>query len=166
VLRKCPLLYFSKTKINVVYCADKIVLTGMSSKCNMVQLDGLLVQLLAMHKRSLRRELLLALVMEAFRFVLHNYLKYEFFNQHLIYSWIWFLILNVLQVTAQDVSTMLRCGQKTIIFLINNGGYTIEVEIHDGPYNVIKNWNYTGLIDAIHNGEGKCWTTKASLLTL
>ncbi|KAJ8424877.1 hypothetical protein Cgig2_014414 [Carnegiea gigantea] len=65
-----------------------------------------------------------------------------------------------LRVTAQDVSTMLRCGQKTIIFLINNGGYTIEVEIHDGPYNVIKNWNYTALIDAIHNDEGKCWTTK------
>ncbi|OMO82848.1 hypothetical protein CCACVL1_11731 [Corchorus capsularis] len=64
------------------------------------------------------------------------------------------------QVTAQDISTMLRCEQKTIIFLINNGGYTIEVEIHDGPYNVIKNWNYTGLVDAIHNGEGNCWTTK------
>ncbi|XP_058110315.1 pyruvate decarboxylase 1 [Magnolia sinica] len=64
------------------------------------------------------------------------------------------------QVTAQDVSTMLRCEQNTIIFLINNGGYTIEVEIHDGPYNVIKNWNYTALIDAIHNGEGKCWTAK------
>ncbi|KAK2643523.1 hypothetical protein Ddye_025286 [Dipteronia dyeriana] len=66
------------------------------------------------------------------------------------------------QVTAQDVSTMLRCNQKTIIFLINNGGYTIEVEIHDGPYNVIKNWNYTGLVDAIHNGEGNCWTTKVT----
>ncbi|CAN6553164.1 unnamed protein product [Malus baccata var. baccata] len=64
------------------------------------------------------------------------------------------------QVTAQDISTMIRCGQNTIIFLINNGGYTIEVEIHDGPYNVIKNWDYTGLVDAIHNGEGKCWTTK------
>ncbi|KAF9680056.1 hypothetical protein SADUNF_Sadunf06G0080300 [Salix dunnii] len=64
------------------------------------------------------------------------------------------------QVTSQDVSTMIRCGQKTIIFLINNGGYTIEVEIHDGPYNVIKNWNYTSLVDAIHNGEGKCWTAK------
>nr|CAD1841907.1 unnamed protein product [Ananas comosus var. bracteatus] len=64
------------------------------------------------------------------------------------------------QVTAQDVSTMLRSGQNTIIFLINNGGYTIEVEIHDGPYNVIKNWNYTALVDAIHNGEGKCWTAK------
>lgn len=64
------------------------------------------------------------------------------------------------QVTAQDISTMLRCGQNTIIFLINNGGYTIEVEIHDGPYNVIKNWNYTALVDAIHNNEGKCWTCK------
>ncbi|XXG85892.1 hypothetical protein AAC387_Pa11g0897 [Persea americana] len=64
------------------------------------------------------------------------------------------------QVTAQDVSTMLRCGQNSIIFLINNGGYTIEVEIHDGPYNVIKNWNYAAFVDAIHNGEGKCWTTK------
>ncbi|KAK6917660.1 Thiamine pyrophosphate enzyme, N-terminal TPP-binding domain, partial [Dillenia turbinata] len=64
------------------------------------------------------------------------------------------------QVTAQDVSTMIRCNQKTIIILINNGGYTIEVEIHDGPYNVIKNWNYTGLVEAIHNGEGKCWTAK------
>jgi len=64
------------------------------------------------------------------------------------------------QVTVQDVSTMIRNGQNTIIFLINNGGYTIEVEIHDGPYNVIKNWNYTGLVDALHNGEGKCWTVK------
>nr|GEZ02505.1 pyruvate decarboxylase 2 [Tanacetum cinerariifolium] len=50
--------------------------------------------------------------------------------------------------------------QNPIIFLINNGGYTIKVEIHDGPYNEIKNWNYTGLVEAIHNGEGKCWTKK------
>ncbi|XP_076916115.1 pyruvate decarboxylase 2-like [Bidens hawaiensis] len=64
------------------------------------------------------------------------------------------------QVTAQDVSTMIRIQQKSIIFLINNGGYTIEVEIHDGPYNLIKNWNYTGLIEAIHNGEGNLWTAK------
>ncbi|KAK9714588.1 hypothetical protein RND81_06G105900 [Saponaria officinalis] len=64
------------------------------------------------------------------------------------------------QVTAQDVSTMIRCGQKNIIFLINNGGYTIEVEIHDGPYNVIKNWDYTGFVKAIHNNQGNCWTAK------
>ncbi|KAL6292564.1 hypothetical protein ACE6H2_000706 [Prunus campanulata] len=64
------------------------------------------------------------------------------------------------QMTAQDVSTMLRCGQRNIIFLLNNGGYTTEEKFHFGPYNIIKNWNYTALVDAIHNGEGKCWTTK------
>lgn len=72
----------------------------------------------------------------------------------------------VIKVTAQDISTMMRCGQRTIIFLINNGGYTIEVEIHDGPYNVIKNWNYTALVDAIHNGEGKCWTAKVAFIEI
>lgn len=69
------------------------------------------------------------------------------------------------QVTAQDVSTMIRCGQRSIIFLINNGGYTIEVEIHDGPYNIIKNWNYTGVVEAFHNGEGKLWTCKVQFLS-
>lgn len=63
-------------------------------------------------------------------------------------------------MTAQDVSTMIRCGQRSIIFLINNGGYTIEVEIHDGPSNIIKYWNYTGLVEAHQNGEGKLWTSK------
>ncbi|KAG6603573.1 Pyruvate decarboxylase 1, partial [Cucurbita argyrosperma subsp. argyrosperma] len=64
------------------------------------------------------------------------------------------------QMAPQDLSTMLRLGQRNIIFLINNGGYTIEVEIHDGPYNVIKNWNYTALVEAMHNQTGNCWTTK------
>ncbi|KAF4381071.1 hypothetical protein F8388_011993 [Cannabis sativa] len=40
------------------------------------------------------------------------------------------------QMGAQEVSTMLRCGQNSIIFLINNGGYTIEEVIHEGSYNV------------------------------
>ncbi|KAL8091928.1 hypothetical protein AgCh_034266 [Apium graveolens] len=29
--------------------------------------------------------------------------------------------------------------------------------IGDGSF---QNWNYTALVDVIHNGEGKCWTTK------
>lgn len=70
----------------------------------------------------------------------------------------------MLQVTCQDISTMIRQEQNSIIFLINNGGYTIEVEIHDGPYNVIKNWNYTGFVEAIHNGEGKLFTAKVCFL--
>jgi pyruvate decarboxylase len=50
---------------------------------------------------------------------------------------------------------MMRYKLNPVIFLINNGGYTIEVEIHDGPYNVIKNWDYVKLIEAIdNNGNG------------
>lgn len=79
--------------------------------------------------------------------------------QNSLLTWKWWV-----QVTCQDISTMMRQEQNSIIFLINNGGYTIEVEIHDGPYNVIKNWSYTGFVDAIHNGEGKVWTTKVECL--
>lgn len=39
------------------------------------------------------------------------------------------------QMTAQDVSTMMRVGAAPIIILVNNAGYAIEIEIHDGPYN-------------------------------
>ncbi|MFY8215432.1 MAG: thiamine pyrophosphate-binding protein [Chthoniobacterales bacterium] len=58
------------------------------------------------------------------------------------------------QLTAQEVSTMIRHEATPIIFLFNNRGYTIEVEIHDGPYNNIKNWNYAGLMDVFNAGEG------------
>ncbi len=58
------------------------------------------------------------------------------------------------QLTAQEVSTMIRFRANPIIFLVNNRGYTIEVEIHDGPYNNIKNWDYAGLVDVFNAGEG------------
>ncbi len=59
------------------------------------------------------------------------------------------------QLTAQEVSQMIRLKLPVIIFLINNHGYTIEVEIHDGPYNNIKNWDYAGLISAFNAEDGK-----------
>jgi len=62
----------------------------------------------------------------------------------------------------QDVSTMIRSGQNTIIFLINNGGYTIEVEIHDGPYNVIKNWNYSASTMTEANAGLRRWNVRRS----
>jgi len=45
----------------------------------------------------------------------------------------------------------------------NNGKYSIETQIHDGPYNVIKKWDYAGMVEKIDNGEGKCWTTKVGV---
>lgn len=56
------------------------------------------------------------------------------------------------QMTAQEVSTMMRYCTNPLIILINNAGYTIEVEIHDGPYNRIAGWDYVGLVQAMHNG--------------
>lgn len=47
---------------------------------------------------------------------------------------------------------MIRFGANPIILLINNKGYTIEIEIHDGPYNMIQNWDYVGMVKALHNG--------------
>jgi pyruvate decarboxylase len=59
------------------------------------------------------------------------------------------------QLTAQEVAQMIRNRLPIILFLINNNGYTIEVEIHDGPYNNIKNWDYAGLIQAFNADDGK-----------
>ncbi|CAI0395570.1 unnamed protein product [Linum tenue] len=53
------------------------------------------------------------------------------------------------QVTFQDVSTMMRWGHKSVFFL---------VRMDDGKG--CKRWDYAGVVDAIHNGEGECWTAK------
>lgn len=58
------------------------------------------------------------------------------------------------QMTAQEVSQMVRAKVPIIIFLMNNGGYTIEVEIHDGLYNRIKNWDYAALMEVFNAGDG------------
>lgn len=59
------------------------------------------------------------------------------------------------QLTAQEVAQMIRYRIPAILFLINNHGYTIEVEIHDGPYNNVKNWDYAGLIGIFNAEDGK-----------
>ncbi len=61
------------------------------------------------------------------------------------------------QLTAQEVANIIRYKLNPIIFLINNHGYTIEVEIHDGPYNNIKNWNYSELIQVFNADDGHAW---------
>lgn len=59
------------------------------------------------------------------------------------------------QLTAQEVCQMIRLNLPVLIFLVNNRGYTIEVEIHDGPYNNIKNWDYAGLMKVFNAEDGK-----------
>ena len=49
------------------------------------------------------------------------------------------------QMTAQELSTIIRNKCNPIIFILNNKGYVIERMIHDGAYNDIQNWQYSGL---------------------
>jgi indolepyruvate decarboxylase len=51
------------------------------------------------------------------------------------------------QLTAQELSTILRHDLKPFIFLINNHGYTIERAIlgKDAKYNDVANWHYAEL---------------------
>ncbi len=58
------------------------------------------------------------------------------------------------QLTVQELSTIIRHGLKPIIFLLNNGGYTIERLImgENAAYNDIQNWHYTE-IPGVFNGK-------------
>ncbi|KAH8662745.1 thiamine diphosphate-binding protein [Ilyonectria robusta] len=58
------------------------------------------------------------------------------------------------QMTVQEVSQMVRNRVPIIMLLMNNRGYTIEVEIHDGLYNRLQNWNYGLLVRAFNSTEG------------
>ncbi|PEF56213.1 thiamine pyrophosphate-binding protein [Bacillus cereus] len=58
---------------------------------------------------------------------------------------------GALQLTAQEISTMLYYGCKPIIFVLNNDGYTIEkylnVKTKNQKYNKIPQWSYTKLAE-------------------
>lgn len=55
------------------------------------------------------------------------------------------------QMTAQEVSTLIRERCPVLIFVINNDGYLIERRLHqDGKYNDIQMWQYAKLPEVFH----------------
>jgi indolepyruvate decarboxylase len=58
------------------------------------------------------------------------------------------------QMTAQELSTIIRHGQNPVIFVMNNDGYTIERVIYDGAYNDIQMWKYHMLPQVFGGGWG------------
>ncbi|PYI04767.1 putative pyruvate decarboxylase [Aspergillus sclerotiicarbonarius CBS 121057] len=58
------------------------------------------------------------------------------------------------QMTAQEVSQMTRYQTPVALFVINNRGYTVDVEVGDGIANNIKNWDYTTFLDALNSDDG------------
>lgn len=59
------------------------------------------------------------------------------------------------QMTAQELSTILRLKLKPIIFLLNNGGYVVEKEIlgKKESFNKIQNWKYSKLCEVFSQNE-------------
>ncbi len=66
------------------------------------------------------------------------------------------------QLTAQEVANMICYNQEPLIFLVNNRGYVIESEIHEGPYNYFKNWDYAGLLTVFNADSGRGLGLRAS----
>ena len=67
------------------------------------------------------------------------------------------------QMTAQELSTLIRYGKTCILFVINNRGYTVERVIHDGPFNDIPDWQYHRLPEAFGGAPGLDVHTEAEL---
>jgi len=67
------------------------------------------------------------------------------------------------QMTAQELSTMVRYGRSPIIIILNNRGYTAERLIHDGPFNDIQNWCYHRLPEVFGGVPGEDVHTEADL---
>jgi indolepyruvate decarboxylase len=58
------------------------------------------------------------------------------------------------QMTAQEISTLIRERCPAVIVLINNDGYLIERRLHqDGPYNDIQMWQYSKLAEVFDAGS-------------
>lgn len=69
-----------------------------------------------------------------------------------------------LQLTVQELSTMIRQDLKPILFVINNEGYTIERYIHgfESAYNDIGSWKHTELLSTFGADpkKSKSWQVK------
>ncbi|KAH6678998.1 pyruvate decarboxylase-like protein [Halenospora varia] len=65
-----------------------------------------------------------------------------------------------LQLTCQEISTIIRLGLKPIIFVICNDGFTIERFIHgmDAVYNDIASWHFKDLVKVFGAEEGNAKT--------
>ncbi|RPB20089.1 pyruvate decarboxylase [Terfezia boudieri ATCC MYA-4762] len=65
-----------------------------------------------------------------------------------------------LQLSAQEISTIIRHGLTPIIFVLNNDGYSSERKIHgaEAKYNDIHEWKYTKLLDLFNANPEKSKT--------
>eukprot|EP01103_Thecamoeba_quadrilineata_P009356 TRINITY_DN190_c0_g1_i1.p1 TRINITY_DN190_c0_g1~~TRINITY_DN190_c0_g1_i1.p1 ORF type:complete len:600 (-),score=91.96 TRINITY_DN190_c0_g1_i1:129-1928(-) len=68
-----------------------------------------------------------------------------------------------LQVTAPDLSTMIKNKANIVVFVMNNDGYLIERLIIDGSFNDIQPWKYHLLPEAFGGNRGYDVRTEGEL---
>jgi TPP-dependent 2-oxoacid decarboxylase len=66
-------------------------------------------------------------------------------------------------MTIQELSTLARYEKPTIVFVLNNRGYTFERLIHDGELNDIPEWRYNKLAEVIPGCNGPEVRTEGDL---
>lgn len=69
------------------------------------------------------------------------------------------------QMTAQELSTLVRYGRNAVVVVLNNKGYVTERVIHDGPYNNIQDWKYHRLAEVFGGEAGAEVLTEGDLET-
>ena len=67
------------------------------------------------------------------------------------------------QMTGQELSTIIRCGQNPVILLVNNDGYQIERVIYDNLYNNLQMWDYALIPEAYGGKRGVRVRTEGDL---
>jgi indolepyruvate decarboxylase len=70
-----------------------------------------------------------------------------------------------LQMTAQELSTVMRHDLKPFIFVINNSGYTVERAVlgKDAKYNDVANWRYSELPNVFsHDKKAETYIVQTS----
>jgi len=58
------------------------------------------------------------------------------------------------QMSCTELSTLVAKKLNSIIFVLNNRGYTTERFLIDGPFNDVPNWNYHKITETICGGKG------------
>ena len=67
------------------------------------------------------------------------------------------------QMTAQELSTLVRHGGGAGVFVLDNGGYLMERHMHEGPFNDVSPWRYAELAGAFGGPPGLVVTTEDEL---
>ena len=67
------------------------------------------------------------------------------------------------QMSVSEISTIIERGLNPIIFVLNNGGYTTERFLLDGPFNDIRNWEYHKVGELFGDCQGFKITTESEL---